>query len=568
MVDLVIDYHKKIFSENYFEFIDPNLRSNSLKNYKPTMDEIIKQILNDKMNFVEIKYLSLDDCVVRYTLLNNGCIKLSSTEPNSAHIIRLIGLNQVQKYSLELDIEIKKENLENALIEINLYANQSTNMFDFCSICGTELKLKGLNKISCCDNKEFCKTLSKHVVMDNRITDLYKKDPYLCEILIDILVEGTQHPKEEKIFKPLPLIKKITNLGELKKLIEKEQVNLNVEKISSCLGDVELYISIGSNAYAIISNAISDNYFSLSTIQNFQTELLNAGKLRLERYDENVFDTKDVKFIRLNYSYEVETKFSKEYFLFHGTPYYSWYPIVKNGLKIMSGTEFMANGAAYGNGIYLSDQFSMSLGYSSRGYNHYFNHNGTFEKNNKTRCIVGVFEISGGIEQHKKSNSVFVVSDDKIMLLRYLIVIEKNNINQQWCKELSDYFVKYLGSVNKLNEKKSITIKNKRFSAEMKLLNSNTKVANVNIVEEITNWVVELNEINGKKIKLNVYFNDYPKFPPKIILESTFDLKLKKILYDDKLNIILHEISPSGWEVTMNLSKIVNKIYECVFNSV
>ena len=37
---------------------------------------------------------------------------------------------------------------------------------------------------------------------------------------------------------------------------------------------------------------------------------------------------------------------------------------MKNGLKNLSNTQLMANGAVHGNGIYLSDLFSMSLGYS------------------------------------------------------------------------------------------------------------------------------------------------------------------------------------------------------------
>lgn len=566
MIELLIEYHKKIFSNDLYEFVDPNFKLNSVNDYKPTQDEIIQGILENKLNNMEIKYFG--NYIIKYTQIDENKIKFIPTEPNSVHLLRLMCLKQIPNYLFDFNIEVKKNNLFQMLIEINNNINPISkfNPMDFCSVCGKELGLRGLNKISCCNN-ELCKISSKHIVMDNRITDMYKKDPFLCELLIEILIEGTTHPKEEKIFKPIPQIRKITNLTELKKLIEKEKTNLNIEKIASSSNDIDLHKSIGSDAYALISNAISDNYFSLSTIERFQSEVLNCGKPRLENEENKcVFNSSNVKFIGLNYSYEIESKFKKEYFLFHGSPMHSWYPIVKNGLKVMSGTEFQANGAAYGNGIYLSDQFSMSLGYSSRHHNNiYFNINGD-KKNNNNKCIVGVFEIAGGIEQHRKTPGIFVVGDDKIMLLRYLVVI-KGELQPSHYQELSDYFIKYLGSINKSNEKKSINIKNKRLNAEMKLLNSNDKVFDVEMIGETTNWKIILNEIKGKKIVLNIYFNDYPKLPPKISLETNLNSMIKKNICDNNSNITISEINPSNWEITTNLSKIVDILYNCVSNS-
>lgn len=75
------------------------------------------------------------------------------------------------------------------------------------------------------------------------------------------------------------------------------------------------------------------------------------------------------------------------------------------------------------------------------------------------------------------------------MLLRYLIVIEKSLIDN-FDKEISDFFVKYLSSINDNNKKKLINIKNKRLNAEIKLLNSNSFVNSVNIIDELTNWKI------------------------------------------------------------------------------
>jgi hypothetical protein len=554
----IINCHKdKISNSLNYEIFDPEFKSNNIKGIISSQTEIIQHIILNKLENIQIKYQ--DKYQIQYTKINGNKIKLSPLEPNSVHLLRLIGLNLIHKYSFDFDFDVDYEFIPIIIREINKYIDKNINNkspMDYCSICGNKLKLNGLEKITHCES-EFCCIKSKHLVMDNRITDLYNKDPYLCEILIDILIQGTTHPKEEKIFKPLPKISNVSNLKDLIKLLEKEKLNLDVSHISKSSNDIELHRKIGNIAYAIISNAISDNYFSLSTIEKFQTEVLNKGISRLENA-ETTFNSKNVRFIGLNYSYEVESKFPKEYFLFHGSSIHSWYPILKNGLKVMSGTEFMTNGAAYGNGIYLSDTFSMSLGYSSK----------VDKINKKNRCIVGVFEIAGGTESHKKTSNIFVVSDDKIMLLRYLIVIENNiNINPIFYQEISDYFIKFLGPINKLNDKKSINIKNKRFSAEIKLLNSNSNVNSIIMVNELTNWKIKLNEIKGKQINLIVYFNDYPKLPPKILLECDIDLTVKKKFCDNESHIIIPELNPSSWEITCNLSKIVDIIHNCIINS-
>lgn len=61
-------------------------------------------------------------------------------------------------------------------MEINNYINPilKSNAKDYCTVCGKQLSLKGLNKISHCNN-ELCKISSKHIVIDNKITDMYKR---------------------------------------------------------------------------------------------------------------------------------------------------------------------------------------------------------------------------------------------------------------------------------------------------------------------------------------------------------------------------------------------------------
>lgn len=49
---------------------------------------------------------------------------------------------------------------------------------------------------------------------------------------------------------------------------------------------------------------------------------------------------------------------------YHGSPAHNWPSILLHGLANVSNTEFMANGAAFGKGVYLSGMFNVSYGYA------------------------------------------------------------------------------------------------------------------------------------------------------------------------------------------------------------
>lgn len=548
----IIDNHSVFFTNNTFEIVDPEskLYNIDVLGRVRSQEEIINCICKSGSEYDYVDFRYNNELELRYNYKDNK-INLIPLDINSVHLIRLLGIKKIPKYNLELDIQIEPIYFSDILFEINIILdkNKLLALTDYCTICSKPLKLKSLGKIQCCDDSK-CLLESKIKVLDNRITDNYNKDPELTEFLIQVLILGTIHPKQEKIFKPLPSLPGITSLEKLKTKLDEEETkdNFNIFNIKESKTDIELYRKIGSDAYGIINNAISDNYFLMSTIKNFSTEVLDLQRLRLPSENKSsVFDSEQIKFIGFNYSYEIESTFKKENFLFHGTPLYSWYPIIKNGLRIMSGTEFQANGAVYGSGIYLSDSFQFSLGYS-RDCHQYTN------TNNKTKRVVGIFEINDDIEKFKKASSIYVINDDKIMLLRYLVIVENNSMENNSMEnnlmanyqEITDYFFKYLGKINKTNEKKSLNIKNKRLSGEMKILNANTNILDIKIIDECKNWVIELKEIKEKKIKLIIYFNDYPRLPPKITIES--DIDKKKIISDDSNNLILPELNPSKWD--------------------
>ena len=92
--------------------------------------------------------------------------------------------------------------------------------------------------------------------------------------------------------------------------------------------------------------------------------------------------------------------------MFHGSGMENWFSIIRNGIKIASGSKIMTTGAAYGTGIYASDNFSTSLGYA-RG----------------NLAMLGVFEVKGDRRTYCKGGSIYVIPDDKILILRYILVV-------------------------------------------------------------------------------------------------------------------------------------------------
>ena len=82
-------------------------------------------------------------------------------------------------------------------------------------------------------------------------------------------------------------------------------------------------------------------------------------------------------------------------FFFHGSAVSNFFSIMRNGLKISSNTKLMTAGAAYGNGIYLSDSFAFSLPYcrATRG-----------------KGIMAICQVQGEHEKWKKEQMYMFVT--------------------------------------------------------------------------------------------------------------------------------------------------------------
>ncbi len=430
---------------------------------------------------------------------------------------------------------------------LKILSDYNTN---YCTICGTELKIKGINKISHCDNDEMeCVKHFYHTITDNRVRDLYNNEPTIFMFLLNVFISGLSHPYASEILKPFPNILSVQTPTNLKNILNEkiglENLHKLMDIISSSTSELELELNLAEKfndnenlIYAILKNSVSNNYFSMNST-------------------DDIFPNSNIKLIHINYSADIENKFQQKYFLFHGSKIYSWYPIIKNGLRVMSKTNFQANGAAHGNGIYFSDNFNFSLNYSNERKMNLAN----------SDVIVGVFEILNDPSIYKKSSNIFVIDDPSIILLRSLVITK---FNSQIPKDITKYFTVELPIRIKTNKIGIIKVKNKRLYSEHKKLLLEPHISNISILSE-HEWIIYFTKIKNYDIFIKVEFSNYPILPPIIKIKNSNTIAGEITNTDNEIlnNKIFNidEINPANWKLTSNLIDITKKIFNCLSES-
>jgi hypothetical protein len=298
--------------------------------------------------------------------------------------------------------------------------------------------------------------------------------------------------------------------------------------------------------FALITNALFNNYYSLCSYND-----LSIGNLKKQL----IKNCDDIEYFNISYSTDIETKIKsqldndyKYYYLYHGSPFYCWYSIIKNGLKVMSGTEFMTTGAAYGNGIYASDQLAISHGYAKPVLS-------------STSVIIGLFQIIKNPLEYKQTTGIYVIPDSSILVLRTLIKIKNGTNLYESYTHLDNYFIIQQANEKKKNDTYLTTLTNKRLIAELKLINTETH--KFKVIEYHNNndkpWLIEL-YVNNNTYILELSFFDYPMNPPLFVVKNLKIDDIKGII-DDKFKICLPILDPHVWNITNKLVNIIDSIH-------
>jgi hypothetical protein len=493
-------------------------------------------------------------------IVENKHFVIQSTDCHSFHILRLIA----NKIGIVKDTWIRDTIIiSNELIsEYFIFLKEifQINFYDYCTICGIKHDKLGLSYITTCNNTN-CITKLYHYPNSNKITDFYKSDSTTLILLIKTLLSTLNHPKVDKIFNPLPLIYSLTDIKSLipqvpKNLLENKLDEL-IQNISESYDDFYLWKKLDNNlVYALLINAISNNYYSMYSYR----DLVNHDLKKKIIFKDDTTDVLDIEYFNINYSTEIENNIKsklddklKYYYLYHGSPFHCWYSIIKNGLKVMSQTEFMTTGAVYGNGIYLSDQLQTSCGYARQTPP--FNYS-----------MIGLFQIIENPEIHKKTNGIFVVPDEKKLILRTLIKFNKPLISQIVYNQLNDYFIKQRCIDKNISDINLIALKNKRLSAELKLIEKNPeKFKVVSCSDELEMpWIIEI-YVSSLIYKLQLQFHNYPLYPPLCKMVD-FKQNPKGIIdNENKINIQILELGK--WSISNKIIEVLNIIQIFLENS-
>lgn len=119
----------------------------------------------------------------------------------------------------------------------------------------------------------------------------------------------------------------------------------------------------------------------------------------------STLNIKSTELMMLEFDDNKET--AENHYLFHGSLKSNWASILSNGLKNYSGTQNMRNGAAYGSGVYLSNNINLSQSYS-QGDSH----------------IIGVYRVDGKYGIYQRGVDIHVVPDSSKIHLHALILVK------------------------------------------------------------------------------------------------------------------------------------------------
>lgn len=168
------------------------------------------------------------------------------------------------------------------------------------------------------------------------------------------------------------------------------------------------------------------------------------------------------QYIMLSAPPEKEAKFQKlkknfgSKFAFHGSRVENWYSILRNGLRNASGTKLQLNGAAYGNGIYLSTHASTSFVYSLRngGYGGggpvtkvtTNSEDNQFIEDGKWICLA-LCEVAND-HSIKKSGQIWVVPNEDSVVTRFFFVYKYGKYTQR-SQQANTISKTFINQVNK-----------------------------------------------------------------------------------------------------------------------
>ena len=533
--------------------------------------DLIHSIINipDKLiysidsNTIEYKYIDRT-IKINYTINNNGFVTLSISKDHDKsdklleeHILRTI--NNVFKQNVF--------NMDSFYDIAQFIVTIVVNPYVYCTICGKKYNYVD-EKIGSCEESGICFDNFCENVTDNIITDYIKRDKLVLLLLVKTAIECIKSERVEKVFNPRPsFCKSITEIQKLKKYITDNELYTKIKelKLDSIIDDTIVHEKLGRKMYGLVKYIIITNktHIIAEKIENVkQQDIFKINELDIDNKTCNLQDFLNFSIVSYNESevFNNTDNGGKPFYVYHGSNIACWYSIMRNGLKNYSETDMMVNGAALGNGIYFATDPRTAFGYSYR-------HVGGKEGDKEDIIILGVAQLINE-EKYSKGNGVYVVPNEKDVILRYLIVLTQLNLNK-----VKDFFSKRATEIGS-GKKYKYDILTKRLMSEhkhvMKFIDKQNKNnSNNNYTLDLKNsnphnWLVKL---NNYIFEFNFDRESYPLIPFEIRL---IDNKFKnQNVYLDKIStsdgtIRIKELQINNWNVTTTVTHILKKLNDII----
>lgn len=433
---------------------------------------------------------------------------------------------------------------------------------------------------------------------DNYITTQYKSAICVSEFLLKNAYYALNSSRANTIFEPYPASWKpetkreqLLDTLDIPTYIRDHNIDKNIEfvltAIQNSYNDFELIAKLGYETYELARFILESNKMMIKADSLLtSTDVISIGREGITpkdyKPDSNILSS--ILQFKLIHTQLIEDQFKnkKTIYLYHGSRYENWYSIMRNGIKIGSKSKYFLNGAACGNGIYLSNNIYMSLGYSQT---HTAQDNTT--ENNK-QMILAIFEVVDN-PKWNKSRSIFVVDDENALVLRYLLVFKKyyndpakqsimNGIFTVIDIKLNNGGIKALEKEKQEMETKNITtIHNKRLMKEYKNIMKQSPESlgfHIKLVEEdkLDKWMIyitnpenpklvsQMHRLNIQAIEIEITFNaNYPIAPPFIrVTYPHFKFHSGHITVGGSL--CMEMLTNQGWSPTFNIENVITQI--------
>ena len=531
---------------------------------------------SEKQNevYIEInddKFIFLFDTLQINIIFSDGNIYPVSELPEEILFIKLL--------RQQLDV-INQDNI------VDIGGDLIAILTNYCICCGNDLEYPSEKFMTC--GLDTCLYQVEELIIDDYVKDCFNESPVISKFLLESAYYAIKSTRRNNIFEPFPTnflldknilmergkLSSLTNqdlstckdFNSLDEIMKQYPISKLITLISTCKTDREITNQIGEKTYKLIKFIIKSNKTYMRPCGIINNFIFNSS------YDVNYSKQKYItdidKFLQIEvkHSQNIEESFNKEIkkygslFLFHGSSFENWYSIMRNGLKICSNTKLMTAGAAYGTGIYLSNDINLSLSYAGG-----------------QQCIFGVYEVLNIDAKLHHSGTIFVAKDEKMLLLRYLFVPPSINFIRQLDlnKVLNEKFRTKIQEEKKVVAKRSNNIRTKRLFSEYKkimALDPTTVGFRVELAEDdnldiwkifITNFdnnpkiKQDLDKIGLNEVEMELRFPDrYPIEPPFIrIVGPRFVYQTGHITSGG--SICMELLTKSGWSPMYSIESLI-----------